>query len=126
MMGRSVASRWTCRSTRPVTAAFMSRVRSCYATSARSGSRTSAAARPGRIVNHLMRAKHREVTLHGDEPLGETTTKCWAIQGSKGIQASKRTRQKRIRVAGLLVDVTFCTSPFNQSCVFRMLHIIVT
>lgn len=30
------------------------------------------------IVNHLVRAKHREVTLHGDGPLGETVLECYS------------------------------------------------
>lgn len=30
------------------------------------------------IVNHLVRAKHREVTLHSDGPLGETILECYS------------------------------------------------
>ncbi|XP_055910009.1 regulator of nonsense transcripts 1 homolog [Eupeodes corollae] len=30
------------------------------------------------IVNHLVRAKHREVTLHSDGPLGETVLECYS------------------------------------------------
>lgn len=30
------------------------------------------------IVNHLVRTKHREVTLHGDGPLGETVLECYS------------------------------------------------
>lgn len=30
------------------------------------------------IVHHLVRAKHREVTLHGDGPLGETVLECYS------------------------------------------------
>ncbi|KAH8416451.1 hypothetical protein KR222_004478 [Zaprionus bogoriensis] len=30
------------------------------------------------IINHLVRAKHREVTLHGDGPLGETILECYS------------------------------------------------
>lgn len=30
------------------------------------------------IVNHLVRARHREVTLHGDGPLGETVLECYS------------------------------------------------
>lgn len=30
------------------------------------------------IVNHLVRAKHREVTLHADGPLGETVLECYS------------------------------------------------
>lgn len=30
------------------------------------------------IVNHLVRAKHREVTLHADGPLGETILECYS------------------------------------------------
>lgn len=30
------------------------------------------------IVNHLVRAKHREVTLHSEGPLGETVLECYS------------------------------------------------
>lgn len=30
------------------------------------------------IINHLVRAKHREVTLHGEGPLGETILECYS------------------------------------------------
>ncbi|EDW27651.1 GL20399 [Drosophila persimilis] len=30
------------------------------------------------IINHLVRAKHREVTLHADGPLGETVLECYS------------------------------------------------
>jgi regulator of nonsense transcripts 1 len=30
------------------------------------------------IVNHLVRAKHREVTLHAEGPLGETLLECYS------------------------------------------------
>ncbi|XP_037937832.1 regulator of nonsense transcripts 1 homolog isoform X1 [Teleopsis dalmanni] len=30
------------------------------------------------IINHLVRAKHREVTLHSDGPLGETVLECYS------------------------------------------------
>lgn len=33
------------------------------------------------IVNHLVRAKHKEVTLHADSPLGETTPECYNCGG---------------------------------------------
>ncbi|KAG8877141.1 hypothetical protein FRB98_006858 [Tulasnella sp. 332] len=36
------------------------------------------------IVNHLVRAKHREVILHADSPLGETTPECYNC-GSKNV-----------------------------------------
>ncbi|SCV69006.1 BQ2448_2026 [Microbotryum intermedium] len=36
------------------------------------------------IVNHLVRAKHREVTLHAESPLGETTPECYAC-GAKNV-----------------------------------------
>ncbi|KDN35500.1 hypothetical protein RSAG8_11538, partial [Rhizoctonia solani AG-8 WAC10335] len=34
------------------------------------------------IVNHLVRAKHKEVVLHSESPLGETTPECYSC-GSK-------------------------------------------
>ncbi|GAA5960581.1 hypothetical protein JCM8115_003232 [Rhodotorula mucilaginosa] len=36
------------------------------------------------IVNHLVRAKHKEVTLHADSPLGETTPECYSC-GAKNV-----------------------------------------
>ncbi|KAI5480920.1 ATP-dependent helicase NAM7 [Pseudohyphozyma bogoriensis] len=36
------------------------------------------------IVNHLVRAKHREVTLHAESPLGETTPECYSC-GAKNV-----------------------------------------
>lgn len=36
------------------------------------------------IVNHLVRAKHKEVTLHAESPLGETTPECYAC-GAKNV-----------------------------------------
>lgn len=30
------------------------------------------------IVNHLVRAKHKEVTLHSEGPLGETVLECYS------------------------------------------------
>ena len=36
------------------------------------------------IVNHLVRAKHKEVILHAESPLGETTPECY-ICGSKNV-----------------------------------------
>ncbi|GAA5932881.1 uncharacterized protein JCM15063_002230 [Sporobolomyces koalae] len=36
------------------------------------------------IVNHLVRAKHKEVTLHEESPLGETTPECYAC-GAKNV-----------------------------------------
>lgn len=30
------------------------------------------------IINHLVRAKHKEVTLHSDGPLGETVLECYS------------------------------------------------
>lgn len=36
------------------------------------------------IVNHLVRAKHKEVTLHSESPLGETTPECYAC-GAKNV-----------------------------------------
>ncbi|KAG8948888.1 hypothetical protein FRC04_009227 [Tulasnella sp. 424] len=36
------------------------------------------------IVNHLVRAKHKEVILHGDSPLGETAPECYNC-GSKNV-----------------------------------------
>lgn len=36
------------------------------------------------IVNHLVRAKHKEVTLHADSPLGETTPECYNC-GAKNV-----------------------------------------
>lgn len=29
------------------------------------------------IINHLVRAKHKEVTLHADSPLGDTVLECY-------------------------------------------------
>ena len=36
------------------------------------------------IVNHLVRAKHKEVILHAESPLGETTPECYSC-GSKNV-----------------------------------------
>src|ERR1700742_2114342 len=36
------------------------------------------------IVNHLVRAKHKEVTLHAESPLGETTPECYNC-GAKNV-----------------------------------------
>ncbi|GAA6006360.1 uncharacterized protein JCM10292_002661 [Rhodotorula paludigena] len=36
------------------------------------------------IVNHLVRAKHKEVTLHAESPLGETTPECYSC-GAKNV-----------------------------------------
>ncbi|QRW14273.1 regulator of nonsense transcripts protein [Ceratobasidium sp. AG-Ba] len=36
------------------------------------------------IVNHLVRAKHKEVVLHAESPLGETTPECYNC-GSKNV-----------------------------------------
>src|SRR6266436_5578608 len=36
------------------------------------------------IVNHLVRAKHKEVALHSESPLGETTPECYNC-GSKNV-----------------------------------------
>lgn len=36
------------------------------------------------IVNHLVRAKHKEVVLHAESPLGDTTPECYTC-GSKNV-----------------------------------------
>lgn len=36
------------------------------------------------IINHLVRAKHKEVCLHADSPLGETLLECWNC-GSRNV-----------------------------------------
>jgi regulator of nonsense transcripts 1 len=36
------------------------------------------------IVNHLVRAKHKEVVLHAESPLGETIPECYNC-GSKNV-----------------------------------------
>lgn len=36
------------------------------------------------IVNHLVRAKHKEISLHADSPLGETTLECYTC-GSRNV-----------------------------------------
>lgn len=36
------------------------------------------------IIHHLVRAKHREVTLHADGPLGETQLECYSC-GTKNV-----------------------------------------
>jgi len=36
------------------------------------------------IVNHLVRAKHKEVVLHTESPLGDTTPECYTC-GSKNV-----------------------------------------
>lgn len=33
------------------------------------------------IINHLVRAKHREVQLHAESPLGDTVLECYACGG---------------------------------------------
>lgn len=35
-------------------------------------------------MNHLVRAKHKEVSLHADSPLGETTLECYNC-GTKNV-----------------------------------------
>lgn len=36
------------------------------------------------VLNHLVRAKHKEVSLHAEGPLGEATVECYAC-GSKNV-----------------------------------------
>ncbi|KAH8918063.1 P-loop containing nucleoside triphosphate hydrolase protein [Atractiella rhizophila] len=36
------------------------------------------------IINHLVRSKHKEVTLHSESPLGETTPECYSC-GQKNV-----------------------------------------
>lgn len=48
------------------------------------------------IVNHLVRARHKEAVLHRDGPLGDTTPEC----------------EYRVRLEGsLLIDMLLCSRP---------------
>ncbi|CAK9299184.1 unnamed protein product [Gordionus sp. m RMFG-2023] len=62
------------------------------------------------IINHLVRAKHKEVTLHKDGPLGDTTLECYNC-GCKNIFLLGFVPAKADSVVVLL-----CRQPCATSC----------
>jgi hypothetical protein len=66
------------------------------------------------IVNHLVRAKHKEVILHAESPLGETTPECYNC-GSKNVFMLGFIPAKSDTVVVLLCRcVSFCDMRFND------------
>ncbi|SRR5216684_5647097 len=66
------------------------------------------------IVNHLVRAKHKEVILHAESPLGETTPECYNC-GSKNVFMLGFIPAKSDTVVVLLCRcVNLCGARFND------------
>ncbi|KIY71087.1 hypothetical protein CYLTODRAFT_149014 [Cylindrobasidium torrendii FP15055 ss-10] len=59
------------------------------------------------IVNHLVRAKHKEVILHAESPLGETTPECYSC-GSKNVFMLGFIPAKSDTVVVLLCRCAYC------------------
>ncbi|KAH9446545.1 hypothetical protein MJO29_016203 [Puccinia striiformis f. sp. tritici] len=66
------------------------------------------------IVNHLVRAKHKEVTLHEDGPLGETTPECYNC-GSKNVFTLGFIPAKSDTVVVLLCRQPCASTPSSKS-----------
>ncbi|MBW0482268.1 hypothetical protein O181_021983 [Austropuccinia psidii MF-1] len=66
------------------------------------------------IVNHLVRAKHKEVTLHADGPLGETTPECYNC-GSKNVFTLGFIPAKSDTVVVLLCRQPCASTPSSKS-----------
>lgn len=64
------------------------------------------------IVNHLVRAKHKEVILHAESPLGETTPECYNC-GSKNVFMLGFIPAKSDTVVVLLCRCVIPSSPLN-------------
>jgi hypothetical protein len=63
------------------------------------------------IVNHLVRAKHKEVILHAESPLGETTPECYNC-GSKNVFMLGFIPAKSDTVVVLLCRCVFLSIPY--------------
>ncbi|KAH9820833.1 RNA helicase-domain-containing protein [Melampsora americana] len=66
------------------------------------------------IVNHLVRSKHKEVTLHADGPLGETTPECYNC-GSKNVFTLGFIPAKSDTVVVLLCRQPCASTPSSKS-----------